>query len=287
MTENSSTYFMNAESLVEVARLINQDRLVTKEVGLLPTGVNARAFERVLDIGSGPGGWLLDLVRAYPYIQGIGIDTSEKMVQMSTLLAQAEGKSLLFKNMDARETLDFPDESFDYIQMRLTHSFIRPSLWPAILRDTYRLLKPGGWLRVTDLEMTISNKQHTEDLYAIIPVVWTKAHRSMSPTGRSIGLLPRIKPLLSASGYRDLELSLYPMEAADDRKDNTFEKESVALVYTRLYDLLLQVGGYSKEQLTELFEKALVEIDHEDYKSISIMLSCLGRKPEGGKEEAL
>lgn len=280
MNDKLSTYFLDSESLVEVSRLIAQERLVTQLVGLLPPHVDGNALHDVLDIGSGPGGWLLDLKEQHPQIRGLGIDMSEKMLTMSKLLSQAEGKAVTFTRMDAREPLAFPDASFDYVQMRLNHSFLLPPLWPSVLKEVYRVLRVGGWLRVTDLEITLSNKKHTEEMYDILPKVWTRAKRSESPTGRSIGLLTRIGPLLADAGFQERELKLYPLELAATGTNHTFEKESIALAYTSLSAFFQQNGGYSQEQLTETFRQANEEIDQQDYLSVSILLSCWGRKIE-------
>ena len=273
-----STYFLDAESLIEVSRLISQERLVTQLVGLLPPSVDGHALHDVLDIGSGPGGWLLDLKEQYPQVRGVGIDTSEKMLTMSSLLSQAEGKVVTFTHMDAREPLVFPDDSFDFVQMRLNHSFLLPPLWPTVLKEVYRVLKIGGWLRVTDLEITLSNKKHTELMYDILPKVWTRVGRSSSPTGRSIGLVTTVSALLANAGFQERELKLYPLELAATGANHTFEKESIALAYTSLSAFFQQNGGYSQEELTETFRQANIEIDQEDYRSVSILLSSWGRK---------
>ena len=250
-----STYFLDAESLVEVSRLIAQERLVTQLVGLLPPPVDGHALSDVLDIGSGPGGWVLDLKEQYPQVHAIGIDTSEKMLTMSGLLAQAEGKSVTFTHMDAREPFEaFADDSFDFVQMRLTHSFLLPQFWPVVLKEVHRVLRVGGVLRVTDLEITLSNKPHTEQMYDILPKVWVRAKRSSSPTGRSIGLVTTIGNLLSDAGFKERELKLYPLELTYSDTNHTFEKESIALAYMRLRDFFQKNGGYSDEELAETFK---------------------------------
>lgn len=280
-----STYFLDAESLVEVSRLISQERVVTQLVGQLPPPVDGHALRSVLDIGSGPGGWALDLKRLYPQIEVTGIDTSEKMLNMSSLLAQAEGQSLTFTNMDAREPLAFPDAAFDFVHMRLTHSFLRPSMWPVVLKEVHRVLRVGGWLRVTDLEMTLTNKLHTEEMYATLPKVWMRTQRSMSPTGRSIGLVATIGQLLADAGFKERELKLYPLEIPYSGANHSFEKETIALARANLREFYQRNGGYSDDELTETFVQANQEIDQEDYMHVSILLSCWGRKTEQDREE--
>ena len=58
-----NVYFNDPESGAEMARLIDQDRLITRCMGgLLPERSNDfSGIHRVLDIGCGPGGWVLEL----------------------------------------------------------------------------------------------------------------------------------------------------------------------------------------------------------------------------------
>ena len=61
------TYVIDPESGTEMARLINQDHLVTKYIGdLFPQDVDPSTLHQVLDLACGPGSWILDAAFAYP-----------------------------------------------------------------------------------------------------------------------------------------------------------------------------------------------------------------------------
>src|SRR5712691_5576152 len=65
--QSESTYFIDAESAAEMARLMIQDRLLTKGMGgLFPERADLSNLHRILDIGCGPGAWALDVADAYP-----------------------------------------------------------------------------------------------------------------------------------------------------------------------------------------------------------------------------
>jgi ubiquinone/menaquinone biosynthesis C-methylase UbiE len=92
MAERPSFYVADAENIIEMVRLIEQDRLITDRVsGLLPPDVRPETVQQVLDIGCGPGGWVLDMAKAYPALQVTGIDISDVMIDYATKRAIAEG----------------------------------------------------------------------------------------------------------------------------------------------------------------------------------------------------
>lgn len=54
-----------------------------------------------------------------------------------------------------QEPLSFADDTFDYIHMRmLLCRFTHPE-WVRLLREIMRVLKPGGYLEIVDLDYTV------------------------------------------------------------------------------------------------------------------------------------
>src|SRR6266571_2316017 len=110
-------YVLDAENAAEMARLMLQDHMLTKEMGgVLPEQEEVSQIHQVLDIGSGPGGWLLELVTQYPHMHGVGIYISQLMTEYATSIAATQGLSnLQFRVMDATGPLDFADNTFDLV----------------------------------------------------------------------------------------------------------------------------------------------------------------------------
>ncbi len=82
--EHPSIYFVQDRSnKEELQRLQIQDHLLTTAMGgVLPEQPDPLRFKRVLDIGCGPGGWLIELARTYPDCETlIGIDASTRIVE--------------------------------------------------------------------------------------------------------------------------------------------------------------------------------------------------------------
>src|SRR5260370_41638149 len=117
-SKQENTYFIQ-DSGAELARVIELERVLTRGMGgLLPEHPDPSAlvasFHRVLDVACGPGGWSLDLVQAYPYLQVEGFDIHQRMIDYPN--SQARGAELDNANvrlLNAARPLYYPNNSFD------------------------------------------------------------------------------------------------------------------------------------------------------------------------------
>src|SRR5258708_12687277 len=70
-----NTYVIDAESAAEMARLLDQDRLITTHLGgLLPERPDFAHIHNVLDLACGPGGWAQAVALARPEIEVLASD---------------------------------------------------------------------------------------------------------------------------------------------------------------------------------------------------------------------
>ncbi len=97
---------------------------------------------KALDIGCGDGATELFMQQLFPKWQLFAIDVSER----SIAVAKARGLSAVeFKVYNGSET-GFADDSFDIIFLAGVLHHVDFSLHSTILKEIYRLLKPGGRL---------------------------------------------------------------------------------------------------------------------------------------------
>src|SRR5437879_3567872 len=84
--EHPSTYIVQDRSNEEeMLRLQKQDQWMTATMGgVLAEQPDPTVFRRVLDIGCGTGGWLLETATTYPHISLlIGVDVNTRMCQFA------------------------------------------------------------------------------------------------------------------------------------------------------------------------------------------------------------
>jgi ubiquinone/menaquinone biosynthesis C-methylase UbiE len=99
------------------------------------------SYDRVLEIGSGTGFFLLNLWQAGYVKEAHATDISTGMLQACGENARRLGCDVKIRTADA-EGLPFDDASFDLV---VGHAFLHhlPD-WEQALRDVYRVLAPGG-----------------------------------------------------------------------------------------------------------------------------------------------
>src|SRR5215472_15715211 len=112
LQEQPSTYVVQDQSnQEEMRRLEIQDKMLNIAMGgVLPELDDPTRLRRVLDVGCGTGGWLIETARSYPMIeQLVGVDMSQKMIEYAS--AQATEQHLdgrvQFQTMNALQILDF------------------------------------------------------------------------------------------------------------------------------------------------------------------------------------
>jgi len=98
---------------------------------------------RVLDLGCTVGHNTLPWKGTFPDAEVFGIDVAAPCLRFAHARARSIGVALNFQQMNAGQ-LRFPDESFDIVFSSMFLHEIPKKEIPQILREAYRVLRPGG-----------------------------------------------------------------------------------------------------------------------------------------------
>jgi len=280
--DNPSQYIIeDRSSNPEMIRLMIQDQTITTGMGgPLSEQPDPASLHRLLDIGCGPGGWLLETAFRYPQMELMGIDISWRMIEYARAEAQARKLSdrVEFLVMDALRTLDIPGDSFDLVNMRFGASFLLVTDWPRLLSELLRVTRPGGFVRLTD---GYPSQSTTPAWNRLAQMVYCALYRSgHSLTEEKIGITDELPRLLSESGCQQVRSKEYALEfvAGTVEGQNFYQNE---MYWFQTAKPFLQKWGCVSEDYDTLYQQVLVEMQQPDFRATWPLVTAWGTKPGG------
>jgi len=280
--EQPHTYFIQERTNgEELARLTLQNELVTTAMGgVLPEQSDPTSIRSVLDVGCGPGGWLIATAQTYPAIARlVGIDISRQMVAHARKRAEAEHLSerVEFHVMDALLLLAFPNATFDLVNLRFGVSFLRTWDWPKLLSEMLRVTRPGGVIRLTEGEVgSRSNSSAATALYERgVRALYRAGHLfTESPDG----LFEHLAPLLRQYGGERVQTHPFTLEyqAGTDQWQAFFQDARSVLRQARPF---IQKWGSAGDDYEALYQQALREMQQPDFHATWKLLTVWSHKP--------
>lgn len=278
---DESTYPIDPENAVEMARLLNQDLMITKAMGgPLSEQDEDPSFHHVLDLACGPGGWALNVARLLPNAQITGGDISKLMIRYASATAKARGlHNAHFTTMNIQERFPFADNSFDLINARYLVAVLTPKVWPAMLRETCRVCEPGGTIRLTETEMPITNSPAFEQITQMALNAFTMTGRNFGPTSRNFGITPLLCGLLTNAGYHDVKYKAYGIDNSAGTEGHESFYQDIMVVFNLGKPFIVGLGLATDEKYEELYQQALQEMRADDFCSINYSMTVWGKKP--------
>jgi ubiquinone/menaquinone biosynthesis C-methylase UbiE len=278
--EHPSTYFVQDRSNQdEMTRLRLQDQIVTAGMGgVLPEQPDPTRFQRVLDVGCGTGGWLMEAAKTYPGISLlIGVDVSAKMLAYAR--AQAEEQQVHdrveFAVMDALRMLEFADEFFDLVNERFASSYLRTWDWHKFLTECLRICRPGGVIRFTEGILVESTSPALTQLGSIAIQAFYRAGHLFTNDSRSmITELPRQFARHSVENIQTKEYTLHIQAGTVHYNLFTADMAHVYRVALPFLRKWLKVP----DNYDEIYQQALDEMRRPDFEAAWTLLTVWGTK---------
>ncbi|MEO8973101.1 MAG: class I SAM-dependent methyltransferase [Ktedonobacteraceae bacterium] len=284
MSTENNNYIMGSENAAEMARLINQDLLITHSMGgPFPYWTEAElvTISNLLDIACGPGGWALEVARAFPQMHITGVDISQTMIRYADALADSRGYgNLHFGIMDVTRALDFPDNSFDFANARLLAGFMPKNDWPQFLQECMRVLRPGGIICLTEWEVTITNSPAQEKLNGMLTRAGTTLKRAFSLDGRSVGITPMLGRFLKNAGCTNIHQRAFAIDFSSGTQAHEAYAENVMVGFDILRPLIMRTEQMSDEEYSILHQQMVAEMLADDFCGLAYYLTVWGQKPQ-------
>jgi len=280
---DDNTYLLDAESPTELARLVNQDQMMTRAMGGPLSEQSAEtlaSIQHILDLGCGPGSWVLDVAFAYPHIEVCGGDISKIMTDYAGARARSQGlKNASFGVMDITKPLDFADASFDLVNARALFGVLRREAWQPFIAECTRILRPGGILRLTEpVDFGVTNSLAFAQMQALWFQLYTRGGYGFSPDGSGFGLAPVLPRMLRQAGYQAVQYAAHALEFSAHTPDwaNFYRNMDVACQLGQ--DPAVKSGIASREEWERVYQQMLIEMNGEDFCGIWHFTTFWGTK---------
>jgi ubiquinone/menaquinone biosynthesis C-methylase UbiE len=276
--ELANTYFVQDRSnQEEMARLQILDQMITAGMGgVLPEQPDPTIFHRVLDVGCGTGGWLIEAAQTYPGMSLLaGADISGKMIAYAR--AQAADRQLSdrieFHVMDALRMLEFPPDFFDLVNQRFGFSYLRTWDWPKLLQEYQRVTRSGGVIRITESEVVACNSPAQMRLYDLfLEALYRAGHLFVRERN---GITSYLAHLMQQHGVQQVQTQVYTLEYRAGTPEGQLFAENMRLSYRTIVPWLRRWTRLP-EDYQAIYQQAQLEMQQPDFVATWKLLTAWG-----------
>lgn len=269
-----------AVNRAEFARLNNQDALVNTYMYLFPDGFIPKRGAKIIDVACGTCGWIRSVYQEYPDVVLEGIDNNKIAVKHAQEHeATKNKKNVHIHLMDVLQPLDLPDDTYDLVNLRFTVGVFPRDRWVEILKECFRICKPGGIIRLTEgdtVSVAYAPAFHRMSK-ALIQIGWAIG-KSFSEYEVAVG--PMLPKFLRDAGFVE---DIRSQAVAIDFSAGADAHQAVTNDFTMTFQLLekhmLAFGVMSKEEFGRTFEEMVKEFQDPEFAGLWYILSFQGRKP--------
>lgn len=266
--ENSAYWFPNDDE--EMDRLIGQHfALKTLFGGNISSHIlNGLDMEKegtlVLDLGCGPGTWIMDVATEYPSSQFIGVDMCDVFPN------NIRPPNVSFQVGNALGRLPFSDNTFDFVNIRLFIIALKKHEWPIVISEAYRVLKPGGYLQMVECGMLERGNDFVKNAGAIFK-------QMIEAVGQESYIAHKLDTLMQS-----VNLSVLHFENKDVYlgKPDPLSKEflwDACTIFKTAQAALQEPLGYNSENYSQFLDTLYKELQKEPDAIWSFSI-CIGRK---------
>ncbi|CAG8553804.1 6016_t:CDS:2 [Ambispora gerdemannii] len=206
---------------------------------------------RVLDVGCGPGAWVIDMAREYPCSSFIGMDISPDFDNDKKLANTA------FLQYNFLHNFPFQDNTFDFVRQSNILPFIPKKEWQEkTLKEMIRVTKSGGWIEISEVDWIYLNggpitKRLNETL-----------RKSLSPLG--IDVIPSFyvnESLERVGGLQDISHAVQ-IQPIGEWKDTigVMNLKNCLEAYDSMKTVLAPLMGVNDEEYVDLIRVYAVEV---------------------------
>jgi SAM-dependent methyltransferase len=273
--------FVISESPTEVEWLSLIGPLLNESMGgPLAERSDFSGIKRILDLGCGPGSWVLEVAREHSEIEVIGIDVSRAALEEGASHARVRGyANAHFQYMDGTEPLPFASDSFDLVNARTIMGFMTPELWPNLLQECRRILRHAGTFRITEFTEGLTNSAAAGRFWSFYSQALHATGRSFDPDGRHIGIINELPRLLRDAKFTNVQLKAHPIEHSAGTSLHEGWYKNYSIVIKLLKPFVVSAGVMTEDEFETFYLQFQGEFESPKFTGLEIYLTVWGEKP--------
>ncbi|KAJ5175960.1 uncharacterized protein N7482_001837 [Penicillium canariense] len=223
-------------------------------------------LRRVLDCGHGAASWAIEVAEQYPncelLLKVIGVDIAPHMSPDDV--------------DDLNQRFTFPPNHFDLVHSRLLATGIHRSRWPSYIRDIVRVLRPGGWVQMTEMYFNVqSDNGSLTDQHALRR--WSTQYMRALEDRKELRIGSRLRSYFTESGLVEVDTKMIPLPLMREIGHYNSENIQQLLRSLALYPLTHRLH-MSPQSFDRLVEQAQEEARSHSLKAYFPLYVCIGRK---------
>ncbi|KAI9495908.1 S-adenosyl-L-methionine-dependent methyltransferase [Zychaea mexicana] len=234
--------------------------------------IDASSEKTFVDVGTGNGIWALEMATQHSHAQVLGLD-----IRLPPEQTLASLKNLRFVRTDIHERWPLTDAAVDLIFQRNMGPHVKKQQWLALLQEMYRVLKPGGYVELLELDPCHHNPgpvQKTFEEFARSH--WEEFELDFEFIGAVKGYLEEAGFELVEQRQVDIPIGEWPEESELKQFGFINKETQKAFLRNRKQELISKWGIPSED-----YDLAVQEImeEFEEYHSFSRFTCWIVKKP--------
>lgn len=257
-----SRYYVDQEDLQEMGRLLKQSFYLMRMFGgILSERPDLAGIRRILDIACGPGQWATEVARKHPSVEVRGMDLSQRMIDFASAKALQDGvDNVSFEVADATKLpLPYKDNSFDLVNASLIYAFMTRELWPRFIKDCWRIVRPGGYVRVIQEDANIVTNSPAMHQYHVLGSLALQRAGS-SFYGDQLGVNPRLPGMFERAGFTIRSEKHHIIDVSYGTEGYRVALEDYRILLASLRSFLVKWGVATAEEANDCYQTFLHEM---------------------------
>ncbi|KAG0887611.1 hypothetical protein G6F29_009886 [Rhizopus arrhizus] len=193
--EPSATYWLPKDE-EEQMRLTGLQFAVKELFKGVAKSLNFEDNLAILDIGCGPGAWIMDMSTDYPNCTYAGCDIADMIHD------KIKPSQFTFQLGNITERLPYENNTFELAQMRFFVACLRKDQWPDAIKEALRVIKPGGILQMIEIDL-----KKTEELDPVVEKYMDAIYDECKARGQDPRIVSKLESMLLNSCCELIETS--------------------------------------------------------------------------------